>query len=106
MQADPQNRTHKTKAIDFGFSFGGAETGPSDSTALPLFPEPVQPSQTETAPAAMTTTPPGSQNDGRIRRTPGSARNELPARPSPYDIPADDEPTQPRSNKRRKLSTL
>ncbi|KAJ5891397.1 uncharacterized protein N7473_007625 [Penicillium subrubescens] len=96
--------THKTKAIDFGFSFGGAATGPSNSTALPLFPEPVQPSQTETAPPATTTTSPGSQTDGRIRRTPGSARNRLPARPSPYDIPADDEPTQPRSNKRRKLS--
>ncbi|KAJ5389883.1 uncharacterized protein N7496_000951 [Penicillium cataractarum] len=95
--------THKTKAIDFGFSFGGAATGRSDSAALSLFPEPIQPSQTETAPLA-TTTPPGSQTDGRIRRTPGSARNAQPERPSPYDIPADEESAQQRSNKRRKIS--
>ncbi|CEJ55785.1 hypothetical protein PMG11_02020 [Penicillium brasilianum] len=95
--------THKTKAIDFGFSFAGAATGPSDSAALPLFPEPIQPSQTETAPPA-TTTPLGSQTDSRIQRTPGSARNAQPERPSPYDIPADGESAQQRSNKRRKIS--
>ncbi|KAJ5439214.1 uncharacterized protein N7458_010212 [Penicillium daleae] len=93
--------THKTKAIDFGFSFAGA-IGSSDSAALPLFPAPQEPSQTETAPS--TTTPPGSQADGRIQRTPGSARNQQPERPSPYDIPTDDGPAPLRSNKRRKIS--
>ncbi|KAL4905410.1 hypothetical protein BDW74DRAFT_177781 [Aspergillus multicolor] len=44
-----------------------------------------------------------SQN--QLRRTPGSARNKLPPRPSTFDIPADNEPELERSNKRRKLDS-
>jgi hypothetical protein len=105
MQADLQDRTHKTKEIDFGFTFGGAAIGPSASAALPLFPEPKQSSQTEAATPAATPPSKGSQADGRIRRTPRSARNELPERPSTYDMPVDDGLPH-RSNKRRKLSTV
>ncbi|RDW69023.1 uncharacterized protein DSM5745_08783 [Aspergillus mulundensis] len=44
-----------------------------------------------------------SQN--QLQRTPGSARNKLPPRPSTFDIPADKESELERSNKRRKIDS-
>ncbi|KAJ5174957.1 uncharacterized protein N7482_000834 [Penicillium canariense] len=97
--------TRKIKEVDFGFSFGGAAIGPSNSAAVPLVPEPKEPSQPETAPTpAASPALKDSQGIGSVRRTPGSARNQLPQRPSTYDIPSDDGPAQLRSNKRRKIS--
>ncbi|KAJ5709336.1 hypothetical protein N7493_010670 [Penicillium malachiteum] len=101
--------TRKIQQVDFGFSFGGPAAGPSDSAPLSLFPEPAK-SQADSAPIAPTparqlsqpTSPTGSQP----QRTPGSARNSLPPRASTYDLPSDDSNRAPRSNKRRKISTL
>ncbi|KAJ5673044.1 hypothetical protein N7507_002171 [Penicillium longicatenatum] len=105
--------TRQIKAVDFGFSFGAPAPGPSGSAPISLFPEPEK-SQTQPAPAPAprAATPqslkvssqPGSQTIIQSQRTPGSARNNLPRRPSTYDIPSDERPEVPRSNKRRRLS--
>ncbi|TPR08265.1 Fungal specific transcription factor domain family protein [Aspergillus niger] len=120
--------SRKTKAIDFGFSFGlpTASDEPSQSTSRPdnvgisLFP-PVPPPASMTDTAVNTTTPVAatepeitqpsiisperklSAQEGPIRRTPGSARNKLPPRPSPYDLPTEDPPEVGPSRKIRKL---
>lgn len=101
-------RTRKAKEVNFGFSFGSPLAEPSAPVPLAIVPEPRNPPQTQTAP--VTTPPlkasrPISQGP-RTERTPGSARNKLPERPSTYDIPSDDRSEQTQSNKRRKLSTL
>ncbi|CAL5870098.1 uncharacterized protein PFLUO_LOCUS4332 [Penicillium psychrofluorescens] len=84
--------THKAKEVDFGFSFGSpAIDQPSVLEAL----EPAVPPRA---------TPP-AESQRSTRRTPGSARNNLPERPSTYDLPADDVPEQRQSAKRRRLKT-
>ncbi|KAJ6187190.1 hypothetical protein N7519_002098 [Penicillium mononematosum] len=101
--------TRKAKEVDFGFSFGSPALGLSAPAPLATVPEAQNPPRTQTAP---NTTPrplevsrPGSQAGG-IERTPGSARNKLPERPSTYEIPSsDDRAEQTRSNKRRKISS-
>ncbi|GFN17642.1 hypothetical protein AtubIFM55763_002455 [Aspergillus tubingensis] len=120
--------SRKTKAIDFGFSFGlpTASDEPSQSTSRPdnvgisLFPPAPPPASTTdtalnaTAPVLATEpeiTQPShisperklSSQEGHIRRTPGSARNKLPPRPSPYDLPTEDPPEVGPSRKIRKL---
>ncbi|KAJ5487675.1 hypothetical protein N7530_001975 [Penicillium desertorum] len=100
--------TRKAKEVDFGFSFGSPALGLSAPAPLATVSEAQNPPRTQTAP---NTTPrplkvsrPGSQAGG-IERTPGSARNKLPERPSTYEIPSsDDRAEQTRSNKRRKIS--
>ncbi|KAJ5492778.1 hypothetical protein N7539_001524 [Penicillium diatomitis] len=94
--------THKTKAIDFGFSFGGGAIDASAPVIRPQSLVPDQSAQVEVAPTVATS--PSLHANANIQRTPESARTSLPARPSPYDIPIEDEPDQPRSNKRRKLN--
>ncbi|CAP94854.1 Pc18g06300 [Penicillium rubens Wisconsin 54-1255] len=100
--------TRKAKEVDFGFSFGSPALGLPAPAPLATVPEAQNPPRTQTAP---NTTPrplkvsqPGSQARA-IERTPGSARNKLPERPSTYEIPSsDDRAEQTRSNKRRKIS--
>ncbi|CAG7948107.1 unnamed protein product [Penicillium nalgiovense] len=100
--------TRKAKEIDFGFSFGSPTLGLSAPAPLATVPEAQNPPRTQTAP---NTTPrslkvpqPESQARG-TERTPGSARNKLPERPSAYEVPSsDDRAGQTRSNKRRKIS--
>lgn len=107
--ANPGHRTRKTKEINFGFSFGGPSIGFPEPEQPAIIPEIKIPPQIETAPIASTLPPqeassqPQSQTDNP-QRTPGSARNNRPQRPSAYDIPLDDAPEQIRSNKRRKIS--
>ncbi|KAJ5641698.1 hypothetical protein N7490_005698 [Penicillium lividum] len=103
--------TRQIKAVDFGFSFGAPAPGPAGAASISLFPEPEISSQTQSAPAPSAATPPlnvssqhQSQSTSQPQRTPGSARNDLPRRPSTYDIPSDERPEEPRSNKRRKIN--
>ncbi|KAJ6136281.1 hypothetical protein N7512_001441 [Penicillium capsulatum] len=100
--------TRKIQQVDFGFSFGGPETGAPGSASIPLIPEPAQAPQ---LPAALATaTPPskaaqpGAQGDSRPQRIPRSARNQVPQRPSTYDIPSDEGPGELLSNKKRRLN--
>ncbi|KAI2709621.1 hypothetical protein CBS147318_9010 [Penicillium roqueforti] len=101
--------TRKAREVNFGFSFGSPSLGLSATAPLATVPEAQNPPRTQTTPD---TTPrpskvsqPGSQAPA-IERTPGSARNKLPERPSAYDVPSsDDRPEQTRSNKRRKISS-
>ncbi|PWY79905.1 hypothetical protein BO83DRAFT_332135 [Aspergillus eucalypticola CBS 122712] len=120
--------SRKTKAIDFGFSFGlpTASDEPSQSTSRPdnvgisLFPPAPPPASTTDTPgnstAPVLATEPEitqpqhisperklSSQEGHVRRTPGSARNKLPPRPSPYDLPTEDPPEVGPSRKIRKL---
>ncbi|KAJ5684440.1 uncharacterized protein N7477_000785 [Penicillium maclennaniae] len=90
--------TREIKAVDFGFSFGGPTLG-----AGPIVPEPAAPT-TSTPPKLQVSQQSESQSKVKDRRTPGSARNSLPQRPSTYDIPSDDVPAEPRSNKRRRIN--
>ncbi|KXG45176.1 uncharacterized protein PGRI_040890 [Penicillium griseofulvum] len=100
--------TRKAKEVNFGFSFGSPPLGLSAPAPIATVPEAQSPPRTQTVP---NTTPrplkvaqPGSQAQG-IERTPGSARNKFPERPSTYEIPSsDDRAEQTRSNKRRKIS--
>ncbi|KAJ5385081.1 hypothetical protein N7517_002992 [Penicillium concentricum] len=100
--------TRKAREVNFGFSFGSPGLGLPAPAPTATVPEAQSPPRTQTAP---NTTPrplklsqPGSQARG-IERTPGSARNKLPERPSTYEIPSsDDRSEQTRSNKRRKIS--
>ena len=109
--AELRSRTREIKRVDFGFSFGGPALGLSEPSPLIGAPELSEPPQTQPAPIA--TTPPSSQiasqSESQAKseeplRTPGSARNHLPQRPSTYDIPSDDRLEQQGSNKRRKIS--
>ncbi|PWY78542.1 hypothetical protein BO94DRAFT_522318 [Aspergillus sclerotioniger CBS 115572] len=107
----------KTKAIDFGFSFGlPSASDESQSASRPadvgISLGPPAPSTTTTATTEPETTQPSiasperklsSSQDGPIRRTPGSARNKLPPRPSPFDIPTEEPPEVGPSRKIRKL---
>ena len=112
-------RLRKTKAIDFGFSFGlpSASDEASQSASRPadvgisLGPPPA-PSTATTAPTGLESSQPSiaspdrklsSSQQGPIRRTPGSARNKLPPRPSPFDIPTEEPPEVGPSRKIRKL---
>ncbi|KAJ5992330.1 hypothetical protein N7451_008054 [Penicillium sp. IBT 35674x] len=103
--------TRQIKAVDFGFSFGAPAPGPSGSAPISLFPE-LEKSQTQLVPAPSATPPslkvssqPEPQKTSQSQRTPGNARNHLPRRPSTYDIPSDERPEVPRSNKRRRLNS-
>ncbi|KAJ5888286.1 hypothetical protein N7495_008327 [Penicillium taxi] len=109
LQMRQRGAGRKIKDVDFGFSFGAAAPGPSASAGLSLFPEPEKASQTRPAPKVAT--PPRANASSQVeshltsfsQRTPRSARNNLPPRPSPYDLPSDDRPGEPRSNKRRRI---
>ncbi|BCS24943.1 uncharacterized protein APUU_41387A [Aspergillus puulaauensis] len=116
--------TRKIKEVDFGFSLGfGPPAEESSQTASqaadsvldsapvsqpPLLEAPPPPEATTTEPpqTQSTSSPPrtnpSSQNQP-VRRTPGSARNKLPPRPSTFDIPAEEEPELERTSKRRKI---
>lgn len=79
------------------------EAPPQQPTTVPAS----QP-QTQPAPQPQLSSPkpslPGSQGS---QRTPGSARNARPQRPSTFDIPPDDDEIElPRSAKRRKIGVL
>ncbi|KAJ6131410.1 hypothetical protein N7523_001870 [Penicillium sp. IBT 18751x] len=90
--------TREIKAVDFGFSFGGPTLGVG-----PIAPVPAAPT-TSTPPKLQASQQSESQSKVKDRRTPGSARNSLPQRPSTYDIPSDDVPAETRSNKRRRIN--
>ncbi|KAJ5748597.1 uncharacterized protein N7511_010293 [Penicillium nucicola] len=95
--------TRKAKEVNFGFSFGGLAPEPSAPAPLAIVP-PIQP---QTQPATTPPSPEAStQAEKQNARTPGSARNKLPERPSTYDIPSDDGPEQTRSSKRRKINPI
>ncbi|CAG8246225.1 unnamed protein product [Penicillium salamii] len=99
--------TRKAKEVDFGFAFGSPLAQPSGPAPLSDVPEPKNPLQTQPAPA-IPQPPEESQPISpapAALRTPGSARNHLPERPSTYDIVSDERGEQTRSNKRRKLSS-
>lgn len=103
-------RTRKAKEVNFGFSFGSPALGLPAPAPIASVPEAQKPARTQTAPnttpRSLKVSQPGSQARG-IERTPGSARNKLPERPSTYEIPSsDDRSEQIRSNKRRKISML
>ncbi|OJJ06228.1 hypothetical protein ASPVEDRAFT_154294 [Aspergillus versicolor CBS 583.65] len=116
--------TRKIKEVDFGFSlgFGAPAEESSQSVAQPAnsildsapvsqapllkAPPPpesttIEPPQTQSTSSPPRTNP-SSQNQP-VRRTPGSARNKLPPRPSTFDIPAEEEPELERTSKRRKI---
>ncbi|OJJ35584.1 hypothetical protein ASPWEDRAFT_515975 [Aspergillus wentii DTO 134E9] len=109
--------SRKAKEVDFGFSFGlapgpGASSQPASQPAgIGIVPEPPVPPQPDIA-AEKAQPPPlsperrllGSQDQVQGQRTPGSARNNRPARPSTFDIP-DDAPDTGRSIKRRKIES-
>ncbi|EAW18142.1 uncharacterized protein NFIA_080860 [Aspergillus fischeri NRRL 181] len=110
--------TRKTKAIDFGFSFGLA-SAPLESTSEPASQSAATATAAEPAGSPQTTSvlgetaksrvsparTPSSRNLGSSQRTPGSARNGLPERPSMFDIPSDEELELGRSSKRRKIES-
>ncbi|KAJ9486020.1 hypothetical protein VN97_g7319 [Penicillium thymicola] len=94
----------KAKEVNFGFSFGSPAPGLPAPAPIATIPETQKPSRTQTAPNTTPRSLKGSQARG-IERTPGSARNKLPERPSTYEIPSsDDRSEQTRSNKRRKTN--
>ncbi|KAJ5184852.1 hypothetical protein N7491_007279 [Penicillium cf. griseofulvum] len=100
--------TRKAKEVNFGFSFGSPPLGLSAPAPIATVPEAQSPPRTltvpNTTPRSLKVAQPGSQVQG-IERTPGSARNKLPERPSTYEVPSsDDRSEQTRSNKRRKIS--
>ncbi|KAL4926565.1 uncharacterized protein BDV17DRAFT_269059 [Aspergillus undulatus] len=123
--------TRKIKEVDFGFSLGFGPSAEESSqpasqpasqptnnelqqapVSQPLSLEPPAP-----VPKPTTTEPPQTQPslspirsnanavalNQSVQRTPGSARNKLPPRPSTFDIPAEDEPELERSSKRRRI---
>ncbi|KAL4793174.1 hypothetical protein BDV19DRAFT_367111 [Aspergillus venezuelensis] len=121
--------TRKIKEVDFGFSLGFGP--PADKSSQPAS-QPTN-SQPDTAPTSQplslgvpppaqdttTTFPPQTQSllsptrtnanaaahNQTIQRTPGSARNKLPPRPSTFDIPDENEPELERSSKRRRVGS-
>lgn len=121
------DRTRKIKEVDFGFSLGFGPPAEESSQSVaqptnsildsapvsqaPLLEAPPPPESTTTKPpqTQSTSSPPrtnpSSQNQP-VRRTPGSARNKLPPRPSTFDIPAEEEPELERTSKRRKIGWL
>ncbi|KAF7158382.1 hypothetical protein CNMCM6106_004958 [Aspergillus hiratsukae] len=110
--------TRKPKAIDFGFSFGLASV-PAESTSEPASQPAATATATEPAGSPQTTSAvaettssrlspartPSTRNLGSSQRTPGSARNGLPERPSMFDIPSEEELELGRSSKRRKIES-
>lgn len=106
-------RTRKIKEVDFGFSFGLAP--PINETVQPASQpslQPPAPSHTNSEPEntqSQSLTPQkglkASQSQGIVYRSPGSSRNDLPERPSLFDIPQDDPPLSERSRKRRKIGS-
>ncbi|KAL4780714.1 hypothetical protein BJX76DRAFT_337304 [Aspergillus varians] len=117
--------TRKIKEVDFGFSlgFGPSVEEPSQAASLlpansRLEPTPVpqslllhdpsslesaatEPFQTQSALSPIQVNPPSQSQS--VPRTPGSARNKLPPRPSTFDIPTEDDPELERTSKRRKI---
>ncbi|KAL4955592.1 hypothetical protein BDW69DRAFT_182437 [Aspergillus filifer] len=121
--------TRKIKEVDFGFSLGFGP--PADESSQPTS-QPTN-SQPDTAPApqplslgvpppaqdTIAPAPPSTQStlsptrinanaaahNQTIQRTPGSARNKLPPRPSTFDIPEENEPELERSSKRRRVES-
>ncbi|KAL5361555.1 hypothetical protein BJX96DRAFT_152196 [Aspergillus floccosus] len=99
------------KQVDFGFSFGlaPAPTGLPESadadfgiaTGPPVPPQP--PSAPETIHSEKKDA--ASPDPAPAQRTPGSARNALPERPSTFDIPLDEPTDHGRSSKRRKIDS-
>ena len=83
------NRIHKIKDVDFGLAFpaiGNAPLRPQRSSRR----TPQQDQQPLLPQRSSRRTPKPAQalpSQQSIRRTPTSARNDLPQRPSPYDIP-------------------
>ncbi|OQE47471.1 hypothetical protein PENCOP_c001G08710 [Penicillium coprophilum] len=101
--------TRKAREVNFGFSFGSPGLGFPAPAPIATVPEAQSQPRTQTTlnttPQPLKVSQPGSQVRG-IERTPGSARNKLPERPSTYEIPSsDDRSEQTRSNKRRKISS-
>ncbi|KAJ5327043.1 hypothetical protein MYU51_008263 [Penicillium brevicompactum] len=100
--------TRKAKEVDFGFAFGSPLAQPPAPAPLAIVPE-NKPTQTQTAPVTIPNPSVSSQPFSpapAVQRTPASARNKFPERPSTYDIPLDDDRGEHvRSNKRRKLSS-
>ncbi|KAL4885835.1 hypothetical protein BJY04DRAFT_214033 [Aspergillus karnatakaensis] len=116
--------TRKIKEVNFGLSLFGqpaedssqsvsrptiADEQPPAPTLPSLFPplasetaatEPLQP---QPEPSLEPTNI--SSAESSTQRTPGSARNKLPPRPSTFDIPADEELDISRSNKRRRIES-
>ena len=99
------SRTRKIKEVDFGFSLGlGAPSeDPFQSASQPELPIDTVPADREPPALPPSNGLPASPIPRSSQRTPGSARNKLPERPSMFDIPGDDEPEPPRSIKRRKI---
>ncbi|OGE58565.1 hypothetical protein PENARI_c001G10204 [Penicillium arizonense] len=95
--------TRKAKEVNFGFSFGGLAPEPSAPAPLAIVPEPQPRTQPATTPRP---TKASTQGEEETARTPGSARNKFPERPSTYDIPSEDGPEQTRSSKRRKINPI
>ncbi|PYH98217.1 hypothetical protein BO71DRAFT_480573 [Aspergillus ellipticus CBS 707.79] len=114
----------KTKAVDFGFSFGMSPAADESSQpasrpadvgiALGAPAPPAPPTITTTTTAVDTANPQppivspernplSFQDQGPIRRTPGSARNKRPPRPDTFDIPTEEPPEVGPSRKIRKL---
>ncbi|EAW11352.1 uncharacterized protein ACLA_090450 [Aspergillus clavatus NRRL 1] len=111
--------TRKPKEIDFGFSFGlasaaeeptsqttsqPAETGIVTELAAPPAPTPV-PEVTGPPNVSPVRAPSVLHGLESSQRTPRSARNGLPERPSMFDIPSDENVELERSNKRRKIGS-
>ncbi|GAB1208953.1 hypothetical protein APSETT445_007718 [Aspergillus pseudonomiae] len=108
--------TRKIKEVNFGFAFGLAPPPeePPQAASQPVDVDiPTEPLAAPQPPSASENTqppllspgkqlPPSSQDSGQLR-TPGGARNQLPERPSTFDIPEDDALDLGRSGKRRKI---
>ncbi|KAL2822715.1 hypothetical protein BDW59DRAFT_149360 [Aspergillus cavernicola] len=119
--------TRKIKEVDFGFSLGfgptpeepsqsasqptNTEINPAPAPQAPSINAPPPPYETATTepPRTQTTSSPtrvnSSSQEQPSQRTPGSARNKLPPRPSTFDIPADEELDLGRDSKRRKIES-
>ncbi|KAL4871424.1 hypothetical protein BDV12DRAFT_164269 [Aspergillus spectabilis] len=117
--------TRKIKEVDFGFSLFGqpaeessqpasqpanAELDGAPAPTLPSFiPPPIieaadtEPSQPRRAPSSTPAN--ASSQESATQRTPGSARNKRPPRPSTFDIPPDEELVLTRSSKRRRIES-
>ncbi|GES61391.1 hypothetical protein ATEIFO6365_0011005000 [Aspergillus terreus] len=99
------------KQVDFGFSFGLAPvpTGPPESAGadVGITTGPPAPPQPPSAPEKIRSEEKDatSPNPAPAQRTPGSARDSLPERPSTFDIPPDESTGHGRSSKRRKIGS-
>ncbi|KAA8647398.1 uncharacterized protein ATNIH1004_006091 [Aspergillus tanneri] len=104
--------TRKIKEVDFGFSFGAPppeelSQPSSQPTEPPAIPTSLAPKSSQPPPVVQErkTPPPQTQESSEqaVQRTPGTARNALPERPSTFDVSGDEAPDLGRSSKRRKI---